>query len=150
MSLRVVPTTHAIANDFVRNLHRHHRPTPGAIFCVGVEDDGRLCGVAIVGRPVARRLDDGKTVEINRTCTDGTRNACSALLGACRRAARALGYERVITYTLPQEGGASLKAAGFKFDGEAGGSSAMWSSRAGRNAPALGDDLIGGKWRWVA
>jgi hypothetical protein len=106
--------------------------------------------VAIVGRPVARRMDDGETVEINRVCTDGTRNACSLLLGAVRRAARALGYKRVITYTLPSEGGASLRAAGYRFDGEAGGSSKMWDTRDGRDAPALDGDLLGGKWRWVA
>ncbi|MCO5213672.1 MAG: hypothetical protein M9936_28570 [Caldilinea sp.] len=140
---------HADANEFVRRHHRHHRPTPGAIFCVGVADD-ELRGVAIVGRPVARKLDDGQTVEINRVCTDGTHNACSMLLGAVRRAARALGYARVITYTLPSEGGASLRAAGYKLDGEAGGPSALWSSRAGRDAPALDGDLLNGKWRWVA
>ena len=81
----------------------------------------RLCGVAIAGRPVARRLDDGLTIEILRVCTDGTYNACSVLYGACARAARAMGYRRVVTYTLESEPGTSLKAAGFKFDGEAGG-----------------------------
>lgn len=150
MSLRITPVRHAAANEFVRLHHRHHRPTPGAIFCVGVCDDSALRGVAIVGRPVARMLDDGETVEINRVCTDGTRNACSALLGAVRRAARALGYRRVITYTLPSEGSASLRAAGYRFDGEAGAPSKLWNSRNGRDAPALDGDLLGGKWRWIA
>ena len=148
-ALRITPVTHAVANGFVKAKHRHHRPTLGAIFCVGVSTDA-LVGVAIVGRPVARALDDGQTVEINRVCTDGTRNACSALLGACRRVAKHLGYARIITYTLPSEGGASLKAAGYRFDGEAGGSSKMWDSRPGRDAPALDGDLVGGKWRWIA
>lgn len=147
--LRIVPVKHADANEFVRRLHRHNRPTLGAILCAGVEDEGgTLVGVAIAGRPVARRLDDGRTLEILRVCTDGTRNACSALYGAIRRAAFALGYRTVITYTLPAEGGASLKAAGFRFDGEAGGSGAMWGTRANRAQDAIGDDLVGGKWRW--
>jgi len=140
---------HADANEFVRRLHRHSRPTLGAIFCVGVADES-VRGVAIVGRPVARRLDDGATVEILRVATDGARNACSMLYGACRRIAREMGYARVLTYTLPEEGGASLKAAGFKFDGDAGGSAAMWHNREGRTAQPVGDDLVGGKWRWIA
>jgi hypothetical protein len=147
--MKVVPVKHAEANEFVRRLHRHSRPTVGAIYCVGVADDSGLRGVAICGRPVARRLDDGETVEILRVATDGAKNACSMLYGACKRAAKALGYQRVITYTLPHEGGASLRASGFNFDGDAGGSSAMWHSRPGRKAQPVGDDLVGGKWRWV-
>ena len=104
LSLRVVPIRHAEANEFVRRLHRHNRPTLGAIFCVAVGDEV-VRGVAIVGRPVARRLDDGQTVEILRVATDGARNACSMLYGACRRVARELGYGKVVTYTLPSEGG---------------------------------------------
>ncbi len=72
------------------------------------------------------------------------------LYGACRRIAREMGYQRVLTYTLPDEGGASLRAAGFKFDGDAGGSGAMWGSRQGRAQETIGDDMVGGKWRWVA
>lgn len=147
--MRVVPIRHKEANEFVRRLHRHSRPTLGAIFCVGVADDV-LRGVAICGRPVARRLDDGLTIEILRVATDGARNACSMLYGACRRISKALGYQRVITYTLPEEGGASLKASGFKFDGDAGGASTMWHNRPNRTAQPVGDDLVGGKWRWVA
>ena len=145
----MVPVTHAVANEFVRRFHRHNKPTPGCIFCVGVADD-QLRGVAIVGRPVARMLDDGLTVEINRVCTDGTRNACSMLYGAARRVAKSLGYARIITYTLPEEGGASLRASGFRFDGESGTSASVWHNRPGRNAQPIGDDLYGGKWRWVA
>jgi len=77
-------------------------------------------------------------------------NACSMLYGAARRAARALGHEPIYTYTLPDEGGASLRAAGFRLDKEdAGGSAAMWHSRPGRTAEPVGDDLVGGKWRWI-
>lgn len=152
MKLEIVPVTLQQANDFVRRLHRHNKPVTGHRFSVGVADEaGTLRGVAIVGRPVAPRLDDGKAAEITRLCTDGARNACSMLYGAARRAARALGYGPIYTYTLPDEGGASLRAAGFALDkADAGGSAAMWHSRDGRKAQPVGDDLIGGKWRWVA
>jgi hypothetical protein len=96
-------------------------PVPGAKFCIGVAKDGEVVGAAIVGRPVARMLDDGWTLEVNRTCTDGTKNANSALYGAVRRAAFALGYRKLITYTLPSESGASLRGAGWHCVGEAGG-----------------------------
>lgn len=146
MALRIVPVKHADANEFVRRFHRHHKPTPGAIFCVACADDEGVRGVAIVGRPVARALDDGQTLEINRVCTDGARNACSLLLGAVRRVGKALGYRRVITYTLPEEGGASLRAAGFVCEGEFGGG-AWDKSRPRAHMP---DDLIGQKLRWSA
>ena len=158
MTLRIVPIDLRSANEFVRKLHRHSRPVVGHKFAVGVEaqtrllngPEWRLVGVAIVGRPVARFLDDGKSVEITRVCTDGTRNACSMLYGAARRAARALGNRRVYTYTLPEESGASLRAAGFKLDKEdAGGAAAMWHSRNNRKAEPVGDDLVGGKYRWI-
>lgn len=148
--MQIVPVTLRDANEFVRRLHRHSRPVAGHRFAVGVEKDGALVGVAIVGRPVSRELDDGIAAEITRVCTDGTRNACSMLYGACRRAARALGYGPVYTYTLPDEGGASLRAAGFRLDKEdAGNSSRKWNNRFGRDAKPIGDDLVGGKWRWI-
>lgn len=158
MGLRIVPINLELANDFVRRFHRHSRPVVGYKFAVGVEAQTRLLngpewilvGVAIVGRPVSRVLDDGKAAEITRLCTDGTRNACSMLYGAVRRAARALGHSPIYTYTLPEEGGASLRAAGFTLDKEtSGGSASMWHSRDGRSAQPVGNDLIGGKWRWI-
>ena len=149
--LRIVPVNLDTANDFVRRLHRHNKPVVGAKFCIGVQQADQLVGVAIVGRPVAPKLDDGFTAEITRVCTDGTRNAASALYGACRKAARAMGYDRIFTYTLPEEGGASLRAAGFKLDkDDAGGSARMWHNRDGRKVEPVGNDLIGGKWRWAA
>ena len=148
--LRIVPMKHQQANEFVRRLHRHSRPTLGAIFCVGVADS-KLRGVAICGRPVARMLDDGMTIEILRVCTDGARNACSMLYGAARRVARALGYERIITYTLPDEGGASLRAAGFALDEASAGDCHLgWHNRPKRTIGPIGEDLVGGKWRWLA
>ncbi len=102
------------ANAFVSEHHRHHRRVVGHKFSLGVFDDaGRLRGVAIVGRPVARMRDDGQTLEVTRVATDGCPNACSALYGAARRAAQALGYARIGTYTLGSEPGTSLIAAGW-------------------------------------
>lgn len=81
---------------------------------MGASEDEKIVGCAIVGKPVARMLNDGGTVEITRLCTDGTRNACSFLYRVCVRVARAMGYQRVLTYTLCSEGGASLRGAGFR------------------------------------
>ena len=150
VDLRIVPCNLETANDFVRRLHRHNRPVVGAKFSVAVTDcSGELRGVAIAGRPVSRHFDDGLSIEITRLCTDGTRNACSMLYAAARRAAKAMGYQRVYTYTLPTEGGASLRAAGFTLDHDrAGGPSNQWRNRPGRTAEPVGDDLVGGKWRW--
>lgn len=139
--LRIIPITHKTANDFVASLHRHHKPTPGCKFCIGVANADRLVGVAIVGRPVARLLDDGFTVEVNRTCTDGSRNANSMLYGAARQVAKTLGYKRILTYTLPSESGASLRAAGFVCVGEAGGGAWNRKSRARADAHPLGTKL---------
>ena len=102
------------ASRYVEHHHRHHRPPQGALFALAAEVNGTLVGVAIVGRPVGAGLQDGRTVEITRVCTDGTPNACSFLYARCRRAAAALGYERVKTYTRQDESGASPKAAGFE------------------------------------
>ncbi len=115
MSLRLVPVTLKDANHFVEAWHRHNQPVIGHKFSIGVADaDDVLRGVAIVGRPVARHFDDGMTLEVNRTCTDGTKNANSMLYGAAWRAAKALGYRRLITYTQADEGGSSLRAAGWE------------------------------------
>src|SRR6266699_996821 len=124
--LEIVPIELEDANEFVRRFHRHHKPVIGARFSLAVSN-GQICGVAIAGRPVSRHLDDGWTLEVTRTCTDGSPNANSALYAACWRAARALGYSRLITYTLPSETGISLRAANWRLIGEAGGGS--WSRK---------------------
>lgn len=111
----------AAANAFVAAWHRHHKPVVGHKFSIGAVLDGVLVGVVIVGRPVSRLRDDGSTLEVTRLCTDGTRNACSFLYGCAARAAFALGFRRIGTYTLPSEGGASLRAAGWRLIGERGG-----------------------------
>jgi hypothetical protein len=111
--VRAVPLHLRDANEFVARHHRHNLPTVGGKFAVGAaDDDGKLVGVAVAGRPVARRLDDGLTLEVLRVCTDGTPNACSFLYARAAKIARLMGYERVITYTLESEGGASLRAVG--------------------------------------
>ena len=112
--LEVWPTTIQAANEYVARWHRHHQPVRSALWAVacGVTGEIEPRGVAIFGRPKARRLQDGKTGEVVRVSTDGTPNACSFLYRAVRRAAQALGYVRVITYTLDEEGGASLRAMG--------------------------------------
>lgn len=114
MSLRVVPVTVKAAKLYVARWHRHHDPPQGGLWALGaVRDDvADLCGVAIVGRPVARSLQDGFTCEVIRLATDESRNACSFLYGAVRRAAQVLGYRRCITYTLARESGASLRGCG--------------------------------------
>ena len=119
--LTLTPINLKTANAFVQQYHRHHKPTRGHKFSIGVSEDGALVGVAVCGRPVARRLDDGYTLEVNRLCTDGTPNACSILYAAAYRAARAMGYNKVITYILDTENGSSLKAAGYVCEGKAGG-----------------------------
>lgn len=116
-----VPMTLSEANRFVEALHRHHPPVVGHKFSIGALRDDHLVGVVIVGRPVSRHRDDGATLEVARLCTDGTKNACSFLYGRAAKAAFALGYDRIGTYTLPNEGGASLRAAGWRLIGERGG-----------------------------
>ena len=125
MSLVLVPVTLRDANEFVRVHHRHHGPVVGYRLAVGVRNGDELCGVGIAGRPVARMSDTGLCLEVTRVCTNGCRNAASMLYGALSRAAFALGYTKVITYTLCTETGTSLRAAGWKCIGEAGGGS--WS-----------------------
>jgi hypothetical protein len=117
-AIRLVPVALREAQAFVEKHHRHHRPPVGHKFSVGVASGDEIVGVAMVGRPVARHLDDGWTLEVNRTCTDGFKNANSMLYGACARAAFALGYRRLITYTQGGESGASLRAAGWRIVAE--------------------------------
>lgn len=115
VSLRLVPVSFRDACGFVAMWHRHHRPPVGHKFSVGVADDQDvLRGVVMVSRPVARSLDDGLTLEVARTATDGTPNANSMLYGAATRASWALGYRRLVTYTQAGESGVSLVAAGWR------------------------------------
>ena len=124
--LSAAPIGFAEAAEFVREHHRHHTPPVGHKFSIAAMSGDRLVGVVIVGRPVSRRRDDGTTLEVTRLCVlDGERNACSFLYGCAARAAFALGYRRIGTYTLKSEPGTSLRAAGWTMIGETPGKS--WS-----------------------
>jgi hypothetical protein len=137
VNLYLVPMTFADANEWVRLLHRHHKPVVGCKFCIGAGAAGELVGVAIIGRPVARMLQDGRTVEVTRCCTNGYHNACSFLYGAAWRAAQCLGYERMVTYTLASESGSSMRATGWRRVGKCGGGSWSRPSRLREDAHPL-------------
>lgn len=111
--MRLKPITFREACSFVAKHHRHNKPPRGHKFSVGLVEGETLVGVAMAGRPVARAFDNGFTLEVNRTCVDGMPNANSMLYGAVWRAAKAMGYERCVTYTQASETGASLRAAGW-------------------------------------
>lgn len=144
--LRARLTTLREANAFVAQHHRHHRPARGARAVLGVKNElSQLVGVALVGRPVSRELQRQDVLEVTRLATDGTPNACSFLLARARRVAGDMGAAKLVTYTLPEEGGASLRGAGFELHGEAGGGS--WHREGRRrydNAPTQT------KLRWEA
>lgn len=143
--MNVVPMTLRAAREYVNTNHRHHRAPQGGLFAVGAMDGERLIGCAIVGKPVARMLNDGGTVEITRLCTDGTRNACSFLYRVCVRVANAMGYRRVLTYTLATEDGSSLRGAGFRLAGKTKGGS--WSRPSRERADS---HPVQEKLRWEA
>jgi len=111
--MKIRPITFKSAVQFVNKYHRHHSASQGCKFCVGLYAGEQLRGVAVAGRPVSRRLDDGLTLEITRVCTLGDKNACSQLYGAVCRIAREMGYTKVITYILSSEPGTSLLASNF-------------------------------------
>ena len=140
--IKIVPISLKDANEFVRVCHRHHKPVPGHKFSVAISDGESIRGVAIIGRPVARHIDNGLTLEVNRCCTDGVKNGCSMLYGAAWRVTRELGYQRLITYTLQSEGGASLRGAGWKVIGER--KQRQWNcpSRPRVEQPAIGPKLL--------
>lgn len=129
--LTIIPVSLSQANAFVAQHHRHHKPVVGHKYSIGCTLGERLTGVVIVGRPVSRHLDNGMTLEVTRLCTDGTPNACSMLYAAAARAAKAMGYRKLITYTLDTESGVSLRAAGWRCEGLAGGK--QWT---GKRKPA--------------
>ena len=144
MNLEIRPISFPDAKEFVRENHRHNKPPVGHKFSIGCYSGEKLVGVAMVGRPISRYLDDGLTLEVNRCCTDGTKNACSMLYGAAWRAAKALGYKRIFTYTRQSECGASLRASGWVCDGKAGGTHWTGARYKQNEKPAL-DEL---KVRW--
>jgi hypothetical protein len=125
--LELCPMSLTDAYTFIVRNHRHHGPPQGALFAIGcaISQGSEPCGCVVIGRPVARRLDNGWTAEVTRCCTDGTKNACSLLYAAAWRACRAMGYRRLVTFTLKSEPGTSLRAAGWRVVSETPGRS--WS-----------------------
>jgi len=115
LDLRIVPCDQKTAKAFVAMHHRHHRPPCGHKVSIGLAQGEELVGVVMLGRPVARAFDDGLTLEVTRSCVaGGTPNGNSMLYGAAWRAAKALGYLRLVTYTQEGESGASLRGAGWR------------------------------------
>jgi hypothetical protein len=143
--LVVVPITLKAANQYVAERHRHHKPSVGHKFSIGLKIKDELIGVAICGRPVARGSDDGLTLEVSRLCTNGAENACSKLYGACSRIAREMGYNKIQTYILDEELGTSLKASGWKM--EAITSGGLWNYTNGN--PRRTDQPTNPKQRWA-
>jgi len=144
MKLTLVPISLEEANAVVLRLHRHHGAVVGHKFSLAAAVDDTIVGVAIIGRPVARHLDDGWTLEVLRVATDGTQNTCSFLYGAAWRACRALGYRRLGTYVLADESGVSLRAAGWEIVGAVPGRSWDCPSR-----PRVDRCPLQGKLRWA-
>ena len=148
MTLTVMPISLAQANDFIAQHHRHHQPLRFHKYSIGAAKHGQLVGVCIVNRPVNRSRDNGWTLEVARLCTNGTPNACSFLLSRAARAAKALGYRRIQTYTLAEEavrsGGASLWAAGWLFSHVSTGGTWNHPSRQRTDTHPLGE-----KFCWV-
>lgn len=147
MSLHIVPIKIGKAREHVAAFHRHHSPPLSGLFALGCAHEETLVGVAVVGRPVSRHLDNGWTVEITRVCVeeDAPKGTCSKLIAACRKAAQALGYRRIYTYTLLEEGGASLRGAGMEDEGLTEDARAHWVTRPGRQTANAGR-----KVRWSA
>lgn len=143
MSLGLQPITFSEACNFIKEFHSHHLPPVGWKFGIAINDGEKVVGVITVGRPVARNNDDGYTAEVTRCCTDRTEHVASKLYAAAWRAARAMGYKRLITYTLIEEPGTSLKAAGWRVVGQTKGGS--WS-REGR--PRVDKHPLGQKTLW--
>lgn len=120
--MRALPLTLEQANNLVAQWHRHHKPVRGHRFSIGAFKAGRLCGAAIIGRPVARMIPPYEVAEVTRLVTDGTKNACSYLYAASARIAREMGFWKIQTYILDDETGVTLRAAGWEIeDGEFGG-----------------------------
>lgn len=148
--LQAIPMKLGEAAEFVRNFHRHNKPPAGGLFAVGVSDGAQCVGVAIVSRPVARHLDDGLTVEVVRCCVhDGApKGSCSFLYARCWQAAKALGWRRLVTYTLQSESGASLRGAGWRVISEVAGTIGKgWTNRPGREWQEITGQA---KFRWEA
>ena len=147
VSMKLKPLSLKAAAAYIREHHRHHKPPRFHKFSIGLIDENeKLVGVCVVDRPTARAFDDGYTAEVSRMATDGTKNACSMLYGAAWRAARGMGYERIYTYILDSEPGVSLRAAGWRLDGQVKGRSWNTPSRPRTDKTAVQTQ---DKTRWI-
>lgn len=142
--LRLRPLTLKQANALIALLHRHHKPVVGHRFSIGAEREGMLVGAVVVGRPVARAIEQYSVAEVTRLVTDGSPHVCSFLYSAAARAATAMGFEKIQTYILDSEPGTSLKAAGWKFESNTNGGDWNHSWRKGRRQ----DQPMVPKQRW--
>lgn len=143
--LKLFPATLAQANELIAQWHRHHKPVVGHRFSIGVKDEIGVHGIAVIGRPVARKTNQYEVAEVTRLVTDGTKNACSMLYSAAARAAKAMGFSHIQTFILNDELGTSLKAAGWIFDGVSAGGDWNSPSRKGRRI----DQPQQPKQRWI-
>ena len=143
--MNIVPITLKAANQFVSQYHRHHKPSVGHKFSIGLSENDVLIGVAIMGRPVARGSDNGFTIEVARLCTNGAKNACSMLYQAAARSSKELGYRKIQTYILQIESGTSLKASGWKMEAVTAGG--QWKHTDGKERRT--DQPTMPKQRWV-
>ena len=144
MALEMIPITRKEVMAFIEQHHRHLPPSVGCVFhiAVGCKKTNKIVGVALVGRPINPVYQDGFTLEVNRCATDGTKNACSKLYGKAWRISRDMGYRRLITYTHKSEGGASLRAAGYKVVGE------VTKGNKWHNRPIVDTTPFQEKFRW--
>src|SRR3990167_9250999 len=140
--LELQPIKFQEACDFILLHHRHHLPMQGWKFGIAVNDGQKVVGVIAIGRPVARFLDNGLTLEVTRCCTDGTKNVASMLYSAAWSAVKAMGYKRLITYTLASEKGVSLVAANYKVVGQSKGGSWSCNSRKRIDKHPLGQKTL--------
>ena len=144
-SLKAVPLTLKQANELVGRLHRHHKPVVGHRFSIGAESSGKLVGAVIVGRPVAREVDQYRVAEVTRLVTDGTSNACSFLYGRAAAITKEMGFDSIQTYILSSEPGTSLKASGWVCVGQVRKNGVGWNNRCGRSTDQPTEAKV--KWR---
>lgn len=154
MKLRIGPCTLTQAESFVQDWHRTHDASQGGLWAISLWRDGmtlpgrecltELVGVAVAGRPVSQVLQRRGYCEVIRVCViEGVEGGCSMLYRRVRRVAQLMGYERFISYTLPQETGASLLAAGFRRAGYTDGGT--WDRE---DRPRVDTHPIQEKLRW--
>lgn len=143
--LEASPLTLKQANDFITAYHRHHKPVVGHRFSIGALRDGALCGVCVVGRPVARKVSQYTVAEVTRLATDGSRDVCSFLYGRAARIAKEMGFSKIQTYILQSEPGTSLKASGWEWESDSAGGDWNGNIRKGRRT----DQPMEPKARWA-